>query len=573
MRDMKLFLELIARSAGFKTEMSNSGRAVNRFVQGAKNELNALRQAFSGVTGKLAGLGLGIGTVQQLAASARLDKSLTQIGQTAGEGERRVKGLRKEFFAMAGETGQQVEELRDGFNSLIQSGQSWRAALESTSGINIASAVTGARQEVLAGGLTVGATAFNIDLEKPGKALELLDKMTVAGRLGNAELENLSAIFARVGVNAASAGMGFEKSLAFIEGLSMVERQPERLATLADSTLRVFTNLKYMADAQKSTGVRFFDEKGGRRDPVAVLEDIRKKYAQLKTDQQRAMFIQSAFGKADLDTIKGIKTLLQGDSLFKVRDFTRQIEDAGGTLKRDLPEAVSNAVDQTGRLKSTLRQAADSFAQPINKTLADLIKWALDSKKNGGLGLDGKDLILGGVGLTAGTIAAARYGNKAIGGLAQKLLKSGGSVAVGVAEGKALEAAAGVTPVFVTNMPAGGITPAAPVPGPGGAKGGYKWLAAAGAWSLPVAVVAGPLLSKWYGDDAKANGFGGYTPTDREREVMGIGGRQLKNDITLNVRIDQQGRVFTDTTDMNTRSRVNVKRGAFDGVVMSAGQP
>jgi len=337
MRDMKLFLELVARSTGFRTEMSNSGRAVNRFVQGAKGELNALKHAFSGVTGKLAGLGLGIGSVQQLAASARLDKSLSQIGQTAGEGEKQVKGLRQEFFLMGKETGQQVEDLKDGFNGLIQSGQTWRAALESTRGINIASAVTGAKQDILAGGLTVGATAFEIDLEKPGKALELLDKMVVAGRLGNAELENLSAIFARVGVNSASAGMGFEKTLAFIEGLSMVERQPERLATLADSTLRVFTNLRYMAAAQKATGVKFFDKAGGRRDPVAVLEDIRKKYALLRTDQQRALFIQAAFGKADLDTIKGIKTLLQGQSLDKVRDFTRKIEEAGGTLKEIFP--------------------------------------------------------------------------------------------------------------------------------------------------------------------------------------------------------------------------------------------
>ena len=89
---------------------------------------------------------------------------------------------------MAKKSGENIDGLADGFNGLIQAGQSWKAAIESTKGINVASAVTGARGDVLAGGLTVGATAFNIDLEKEGKALEMLDKMVVAGRLGNAEL-------------------------------------------------------------------------------------------------------------------------------------------------------------------------------------------------------------------------------------------------------------------------------------------------------------------------------------------------------------------------------------------------
>lgn len=575
MGDMKLFIELLAKSTGLKRELQDSEKGFRRFGSVAQHELSRIRQASGSLQGQLAGLGITIGALQQLRMSAQLDKGLTQVKQTAGETSGMVKGLRKDFFDMGRETGRDIEGMKSGFDSLIQSGQSWKAALESTRGINIANAVTGANEKTLAGGLTVGATAFNIDLEKPGQALVLLDKMTVAGRLGNAELENLSDIFARVGVNAASANMNFDKTLAFIEALSMVERQPERLATLADSTLRLFTNLRYMAEAQKGTGVKFFDTKGARRDTVEVLQDIKKKWDKLKTDRDRAVFIQRAFGKADLDTIKGLRTLLQGDSLSKIKDFTGKIGTAGGTLQKDLPEAISNAVDQGGRLKAVLRQAADDFAQPINATLADLIKWSLDKKSNGGLNLTGGQMLGGSAALLGGTYLAARVGNSALKGVASRLLAKGGSTAIGVAEGKALQAAAGVTPVFITNWPGSGVPGIAPpVPVPGGVSskvGGFgKYLIPGAMYSLPVAVAAAPFISASISDRARANGWGSQSiqHNSREYDVMGIG-RSQKNEIKIDLQIDSDGRVFSRSNNMFTSATIGGKRGNFFDALMS----
>lgn len=622
MADMKLFIELLARSTGLKRELRDSESGFRRFGTVARQEMDRIKQASGSLQGKLAALGLTVGALQQLRMSAQLDKGLTQVKQTAGETGDVVKGLRKEFFEMARQTGRDVDGMKTGFDSLIQSGQSWKAALESTRGINIANAVTGANEKTLAGGLTVGATAYNIDLEKPGQALVLLDKMVVAGRLGNAELENLSDIFARVGVNAASANMGFDKTLAFIEALSMVERQPERLATLTDSTLRVFTNLRYMAEAQKGTGIKFFANDGSRRDPVAVLKDIKARWDTLKSDKDRAVFIQRAFGKADLDTIKGIRTLLQGDSLAKVEAFLGQIGKAGGTLERDLPEAVNNAVDQAGRLKVVLRQAADEFAQPINKAMAGLVNMGLNKKSEGGLGLTGKQLIGGTAAIIGGTYLAARLGNTALKGVAQKLLAKGGSTAIGVAEGKALQAAAGVTPVFVTNWPGSGV----PVPGvPGGinAGGGAAGGAASSAagslfggalgkvkdwWRIagtPVAKGASylPMLATRAGFVGAAAG-GGYLLGTGINKGMGwltgisSGGRYKgdgwlgemlydivhrqgayapdrpgqpsKNDIKIDVHFDELGRAFTRVNSMGTKVETSGgRRGSFFDALMT----
>ncbi len=552
---MKVLIELAADARKFTSGMRQGERGLSAFASKAKSTASMVASAF-------AAMGVTIGAAATAWKSAQLDKSLTQIGQTAGATKKQVQELRSDLFRLGKESGQSLDNLKEGFNVLVQSGLNMKEAKATLDGVNKAMAVTGADAKTLANGLTVAAQAFQFDLEKPGMALELLDKMTVAGRLGNAELENLSDIFARVGVNAASAGMNFNSTLGFVEALSKIERQPERLATLADSTLRVFTNLKYMQEAQKATGVSFFDSKGARRDAVAVIEDIRKKYATLKTDAQRAEFIQSAFGKADLDTIKGLKTLLSGDSLDAVRKFSQEIGNAGGTLKRDMPEATRNLVDQAGRLKAVLLEAADNFVSPINKTLADLLRWGMNSKKEGGAGLSGGQMIGGGLALGAAALLAGKFGGKAIGGF----LKGKAGTGLGIAEGKAVQAATGVTPVFVTNWPGGsGLSSlagsAAGVAGAAATGTAAKTVLGGLAKIAPIAMRLLPMLTSpvglAVGGTAVAGGLVMLIKNMMQKKD------QQKNQVNLSVRVDQQGQVMAVSNDLNTSLDVKLWRGGF----------
>lgn len=581
-RNLSLALRLYADSANFVRGLAGGQQGVKRFTAVAKQEFDALRNTMRSVQGQIATIGGGVTAVGLAVQSAKVDKSLGLIGLTADLSAGQVGGLRGELFKMAKETGRSADDLQQSFSNAVASGLKFGEALPVVNAVNKAMAVTGAGADKLTSSVTVAATAFNFDLAKPGQAVELLDKMTLAGRKGNAELENLADIFARVGVNAAAGGMGFEQTLAFIEGLSLIERQPERLATLADSTLRLFTNLNYAKEAAKATGVRFFDQQTGeRRNPMDVLKDLKKEYDKLGTDKERALFMQSAFGKADLDTIKGLRTLFGGDMLTKVQGFTGEIRDASGTLERDLPKAIGNAVDQAGRLRAELRRAADDFAQPINDAFQNMVKWGLDSKANGGLGLTGEDLALGGAGLAAGTLLAARYGGKAIGGL----LSKGGGLGAGVGVGKALESAAGVTPVYVVNMPSAGIggigVPGAPgVPGvppagaPAAAASRWAIARAAGLGAAPLAAMYG--ASEWAGntqnDQARIDAIRGNAegPLNKLLGFIGLNfgdraaARQAANRAGLTeepvpikgeirVRVDQTGAVTSVTGKSETK--------------------
>jgi TP901 family phage tail tape measure protein len=495
-RDLSIAVRLSADVSRLNSGFRDGQRGVSRFADHAKREVASIARAADSLAGKLTGIGLAATAAFQIRQSAQLDQSLNRIKQTARVTEEETSQLRRELFAMSKQTGADLDQLKEGDAALIASGQSFRAALETTKAINVATTVTGANATTLAGALGVAGEAFQFGLERPGKALDLLDKMTAAGRLGNAELENLSDIFARIGVNSRAAGMGFSQSLAFTEGLSLIEKQPERLATLVDSTLRLFTNLDYLKEASKATGVRFFDKKGARRDAFDVLSDFKRQFGKLKTEKQRALFMDEAFGKADQDTVRGLRALFQGDSIQRMRQFTREIDTAGGTLAKDLPDALNNSVNQANRLKATLREAADGFAEPINKAFTRAIQFGLDEKK-----LTGEQIIGGGAATAVGGMLTASLGKGIVGMIGGKVA----GLAGGVVAGNALETV-GVQPVYVVNMPSGFGTSAI-----GGA-------AAAGAMApklfskirTTAAILGGASLSTlpMYGAGAVATGVG-----------------------------------------------------------------
>jgi hypothetical protein len=451
--NLSLSLTLSLKNGKLISGLQQSQSSIGRFASGVRTELNSLKNHFNSLAGRIAQIGISISAVKQIMDSAKLDQSIARIGDTASASKAQIVALREELFNMAKKTGNSVEDLKSGFDSLIASGQSWDEAFASIKAINVAMATTGASGKTLADALTVASTAFDFDLSKPGEALKFLDEMVIAGKEGRAELESLADIMSRIGVNSASAGMNRQQSLAFVETLSLIERQPDRLATLADSTLRLFNNQNYSKTAEESTGVKFFNKDGSRREVMTVITEMKYKYDNLKTDKDRNQFVFDAFGKADLDTQKGIKTLFTGDSIQKYEDILKQISTAEGSLSNGLSNAIDNAVSQTGRLKAAMREAADSFAKPVNDAITNAIKYLMDPKADGGLELSGKEMIGGAAAATVAAYLASVFGGKAVKGVTNKFT----GIGEGVAVGKTLESAAGIMPVFVVNMPAGGV--------------------------------------------------------------------------------------------------------------------
>lgn len=469
--------------ASLEKNARRGASAWERMGRTAKNELSALGKFRDSTYGKLGGLGLGIGVGASVLQSAQLDKGMTQLQLTTGGSLGQSGELRQNLLATQTATGQNVDRLKQAADALGAGGLDMSQINGTLNPLAKTMAVSTTDPAQLAKAASVASTFFNVDLTKPEQAMALFDKMTVAGREGFAELENLPDIFARVGTGAKSAGLGLDQTLAMVETLSKFEPNPERLATLADSTLRIFTNANYQHDAQVGTGVKFFEKNGARRNPMAVIGDMKVAWDKLKTDQQRAAFIDKGFGKTDQDTRKGIQMLLGGDSLAQFKALENKLAASQGTIQRDFEAATNNAVDQLGRLSGALRTTTDTLAGPVNQAFTNLVKKALAPAADGGYGLSGSDIMGGAAAGAAGLYVASRLGGAAV----KKVLGSLGGLTKGVTVGKTLEQTVGVTPVFVVNMPdsLGGASGTNPLgidlPAGAGKKGGLlgplRWAA------------------------------------------------------------------------------------------------
>lgn len=501
--------------SSFRRLAQNGGRnlrTLKTIAAGARQEFERLKGLGGSMQGQLAGLGVGIGVVSGVTSSAKLDRQLIRTQQTAGMSAEEREEWRGEQWRLAKTYGIEREQVQTGFDTLIASGLSYDKAKASSEAIAQATAVTGADSGVLAKALITGSSAFDIDLSKPNAAVDILQKMIVAGRLGNAELENLSSIFPKVGQDAKSAGMSMAQSLSFVETLSLIELEPDRLGTLAQSTLRAFNNGTYRESVTKNTGVEFFNKDKSVRNTQDVFLDLQHKYKSLKNDKDRARFMSVVFGKMDQDTQKGVKAFLTGDRLENFAKSTGDINDAKGVIEKDLADNMNSSTAVGSRMKATLGEAVDRMAKPLNKSFADMGSYLLDD-----LNLSGEQMLLGGAALGIGGYYAGRGAKAGAGALFNKLT-GGPETLKNIAVGKVLEEATGVTSVFVTNWPSGMLGGVPDLPGaPSSGKGKPGGFVAP--WLAPVAL------------GASATQIGGASATATDEGRLGAAQRsKLLND-------------------------------------------
>lgn len=468
----------------FRRLAQNGGRSLRTLktiATGVRQEFNRIKSLGSSAQGQLAGLGLGIGVVTGLTGNAQLDRQLIRTKQTADMTPEQKAEWRNEGWRIAKDYGVNREDVDSGFNTLIASGVNYEAAKKTADAIGQSTAVTGADSAVLGKAVVAGASAFNVDLNKDGAALDLLQKMTVAGRLGNAELENLADLFPKIGGAASAAGMSMAQALAFTETLSTVEMQPDRLGTLAESTLRVFSTKQYRDQVTKTSGVGFFTEDGRSKNPEEVFGDLKRKYDAMKTDEQRAKFMGLVFKGMDQDTVRGMRIMLGGDRLNTFSKQSKEIAGAAPVIGLDLKENTDSTSGTAARVKATFGEAIDRMATPLNKGFADMGRYLLDD-----LNLSGEQMLAGGAALGIGGYYAGRGAKAGAGALLNKFM-GGPETLKNIAVGKVLEEATGVTSVFVTNWPGGtplgGGVP--DMPGGKGKPGGFI-----APWLGPVAIGA-----------------------------------------------------------------------------------
>ncbi|WP_426101269.1 phage tail tape measure protein [Pseudomonas sp. PSPC3-3] len=438
---------------------TSSLRTIKSVAAATRAEIGRVRGMMSGVNGHLAGAGLGIGVGLSVANSAKTDRRMIQLGQTANMSPAQNEDMRKEIFRVSKSYGNDPDSILGGAEALLAGGLSPKAAKSSIDAIGQASALRNADPTILAGAGMAAKEAYGFDLENPATMLDILQKMTIAGDAAKAELTDLGDIFSKVGGNANAAGFKFHQSLGLIESLSNVEPNAENLRTMTGNFLSVFNTGTYQQQVSKTTGVEFFNKDKSRRDPFEVIADLRKKYDKMPDDKSRASFFNVVFKSMDRDAVTAWRWMLTGDRQSNMVGISDKVHNAAPIFNQQLKENTGSATGTAGRMRATLRDATDRMSRPINEAFANMGSYLLDD-----LNLSGEQMIGLGAATAIGGYYTGRGLKKGAGALLNKLPGMGNPLETmqGIAVGKVLEEATGVTSVFVTNWPGnmgGGVSP------------------------------------------------------------------------------------------------------------------
>jgi len=418
--------------------------------------------------------------------------------------------------------------------------------------------------------------------ERLDDLVSVADYISRASHTANAEVSDLSTALAYVGSDAREAKHGLDDVVPLFVSMTKFGVPSSMIGT----SLRQFyaSMLGRSSDATKmfaEHGLSFF-EGGKYKGMPAIVEMLRGAYAGM-SDEEAARFSETVFGIRG----KKVKSVFTATGSASIEAINHEIETQMDLWQR-VEYALRGADMQAEALKGTARTTVGLLFEPattgaakllgeINKIPAALGEAALEHP---GIAAG---TTWGTLGLTALAGGAASFflgragyrglsGLRAIGGW--RSLLSGGSLAGGVATGKALEKTAGVQPVFVTNfsdMPAGlgaaGAVGAGSMLGSagGGAAAGVgakALLAGAGKIALPVAVVGGlTLLADRLADRISQTVGEARSEREREGRELGLEGKQLQIYV-------YDGRIETRATGID-KPRVQMRR--ISGAQSSSG--
>ena len=271
---------------------------------------------------------------------------------------------------------------------------------------------------------TVGAAEIAETAKYAAPAMSSLGRSTH-------EMLVLSAMLAQRGIDASMAGTGLRQFFNAAAKQRSLRTASGNLKSLAEITDVLRQRLEGLGEAEKlDILTRIFDVRGA---PVAMalLDEGAASYSEIAANMSSALPLQEKIN-------------------IQMEGFKKQVESLRGTFRSTISDLYQPALAPlTFLLRGT------------NELLTAL---GLAAQKSDALGKTVSSVSLGG--LATGAVATAAlaggalwYGRKVlkgVGGL-KGLFGSAGTAAAGIAAGKAVEAATGVQPVFVTNWPAGGL--------------------------------------------------------------------------------------------------------------------
>jgi len=556
MTDKKIQLILEAKNTTLNSTLDQSERKVKTFGRSVKHvfsEVNRVVDAANktfGTFGKIAtalGTGVVLKKLFSLEEFTKIDDALLRMQANLGMSARELLGFKDKLSTMAGTAGEDM-------GTLYKNAEKLSTAYKPDDILKIMDASTMA-SDAMGEDLDM-VTDRIVQLMKIYKKTPEEAKKVAEGLVASRVDIGMLDVMLQRGILKGGAGKDYQDVLAMAGGLKKAGVESSRVVMMVETVMMAIEDKK---EALKAGGIDLFkiDKTTGakvKKDYVEIIEELgpalKKARKKFTDDASFNKAIDETFGESAHYTIPFLISQL-------------------GMLKK-AKEDQANAAQIAG---ARAAKANETWGEQLNKIKGHLAKiksdmsWIYDLAKKPVKFLADSPNLTKGLGYGAAGLSLAVLGGMAY-GKGKEFLKNYRGTAAGIAEGKAIEAATGVAPVFVTNWPAtfGAGLPGLPTGGVGGKFRAY------GKYVLPLLP---PILAyEWMRSrQAEARGENDLVTPDPEwisgklnmPKMPGgtspVNPASMLNNLHVTVNIDKDGRVSTDSDSTNTKIKVN--RGDF----------
>ncbi len=449
MADMQTKMIVTADGRGFERTIERGERKIKGFgktIRGTMGRSGREMAAFGSNIGGLTTVLGGLSVVALGKGAIDMDARLARLAIQAGKSRKEAMQLKQQLFEIGKATRQDPGALLAGIEQIVEKTGNYDFAVASLKGMGTVASATGAAVS------DIGAAASDLQEKMDitaDKVLNIFDILANQGKAGSFTLQNMAALFPRLLAAAASFEVkgeeGMRKFGAFLQIARRGTGTSEQAATAVE---RTFADLVAKArEIRKMTGFSIFDPEASKKQGRAVAKDFEVVLKELITRTRGDVTkLNKIFGE---ESIRAIRPLAQSWQKFgDFREFDEFVQKGGdgNAIMEDFAFWTETTAGKLDQLNVVAKQFSDrNLAGPI-----DLLNQALDMLSNhpiiaqgglysilGLLGVSAVGTVAGGIGKFAG--AMGRIFGK--GGKAGSLAGAAGGLLGG----------AGPMPVYVVN--------------------------------------------------------------------------------------------------------------------------
>lgn len=435
---------LTAKARQYGANMSEFARTNERAMSVVRASTAAASRGLDALGNRYTGMIAGFAGGAMLRNYSQLDRRLTRMGITAGKTREEIAGIFQQTQDVAIKFAVDTSDVQAAFEEINARSGDLDLAIKNSENIGMALAASGAEGSTL-GGLIAEYKKLKIEDQK--QTLLALDGMNRLGKEGAFELKDAAEkLPASLSMYSAVGGKGVKGAMdvmAVAESAMDVTANKDKAATAVENFIRDLQNPK-VVKTLKANGIDVFDKNGSMRALPQLLQEVASRSARGGIKNQRGRLTDAGFNQDSMDLIAGAT----GEAgAAKLKTYMGIVAD-GQSIIEDASYASKDFTSATQRLTTALEKFTNrELAKPVQE-LADALNSVDKETVNNWLEV-GKNIAIA----TGGIIAARKVFQ--VGKGAWDLF--GGGKSKGIPTGVADVFGSGVMPVYVTNMPAGGL--------------------------------------------------------------------------------------------------------------------